>query len=277
MGAVASIQIASVAGGETVSLLEAHVRRGVGILGDRYAARAGYWRDDRVSRDLTLVEEEVANSIGLAAGELRRNVTTRGIRLNELLGSVFWVGDVLCRATELCEPCRHLEEMTGRRLLRQLVHRGGIRARALGDGTISVGDAVEPAEELAGVGVIVRRGERVLLGRRLAPHGYGTWSFPGGKPRDGEPALECALRELFAETGLDARGGRVVAESVDGFPESRLVFRTSFVEVAGVRGEAERREPDQAADWRWWRWSELPSPLFTPVASLVARGYAPSA
>jgi 8-oxo-dGTP diphosphatase len=115
----------------------------------------------------------------------------------------------------------------------------------------------------------------VLLGRRLSAHGAGTWSFPGGKPLPGESTLECGLRELQEETGLRALGGRLVGESLDGFPDSHLVFRTSFVEVAGARGEPEVLEPDKAAEWRWWPWSQLPSPLFSPVASLTEGGYPP--
>jgi ADP-ribose pyrophosphatase YjhB (NUDIX family) len=282
VGEVASIHTAAVAGGEMVSKQTVAVKRGVGLLGDRYAAGAGYWRDARVSRDLTLVEAEVlddlrrsGSGIELEAGELRRNVTTRNVRLNDLVGSAFWVGDALCRATELCEPCRHLEELTGKPLLRPLVHRGGVRAQILTDGELRVGDSIECAEVLAGVGVLVRRGHDVLLGRRLSSHGAGTWSFPGGKPEPGESPLECGLRKLREETGLRAHRGRVVGESLDGFPESRLVFRTNFVEVAEASGEAEVLEPDKAAEWRWWPWSQLPSPLFAPVLSLAESDYTP--
>lgn len=282
MGEVESIHVAAIAGGETLSRDTLAARRGIGLLGDRYATGAGYWRDARVSRDLTLVESEVVDElrrsgVELAPGELRRNVTTRGIPLNDLLGSAFWIGDVLCRATELCEPCRHLEELTGKRVLRQLAHRGGIRAQLLTDGLLRVGESVARAETLEGVGVLVRRGDQVLLGRRLSLHGAGTWSFPGGKPKPGESPLHCGLRELLEETGLEARGGRLIGESIDGFPDSHLVFRTDFVEVDDTRGEPGALEPDKAAEWRWWPWSQLPSPLFAPVASLVASGYRPGA
>jgi ADP-ribose pyrophosphatase YjhB (NUDIX family) len=279
MALVEGIYVAPLAGGP-VSPLEEAEARGVGLTGDRYAGGGGYWQDARVSRDLTLVEGEVVDELAgrglaLSPGELRRNVVTRGIRLDGLLGSVFWVGDVLCRGTERCELCRHLDEVTGKPLLRPLVHRGGLRARLLTSGTIRVGDTLERAEELDGVGVLVVRGGRVLMSRRLAPHGRGTWSVPGGKPRARESAVACALRELREETGLEGRRGRVVAEHVDGFPESRLVFRTRFVEVEDVSGRPSRREPDKAAGWRWCAWSKLPAPLFAPVASLVRSGYVP--
>jgi 8-oxo-dGTP diphosphatase len=247
------------------------VAAGVGVAGDRYAAGAGFWRDARVSRDLTLIEGEVADEVGLVPGEARRNLTTRGVALNDLVGRLVWVGDVLIRGTCLCEPCLHLEEVTRKTLLRALVHRGGLRSDVLLGGTIRVGDPVEPVDEQQGVGVLVVRGGRVLLGRRLSEHGHGTWSCPGGKPADGESAIECAVRELREETGLAAPGGRVVAETLDGFPESRLVYRTRFV-VVDADGEPEAHEPDKTEEWSWFAWDDLPEPLFRPVASFVASG-----
>jgi hypothetical protein len=126
------------------------------------------------------------HGITLAPGETRRNVTTRGIQLDDLLERYFWIGNVLCRGTSLCEPCRHLEELVGKRLLRPLVHRGGLRTDVLTSGTIRTNDPIESVEEHAGVGVLVARDGRVLLGRRLVEHGRGKWSTPGGKPEDGE-------------------------------------------------------------------------------------------
>jgi 8-oxo-dGTP diphosphatase len=252
---------------------------GVGLDRDRYAGGAGFWQDSRVSRDLTLVEAEVIEDLAesrgpvLAPGETRRNITTRGVVLNDLVERTFWVGDVLAKGTSLCEPCRHLEELTGKRLLRRLLHRGGLRADLLTSGTVSVGDAVEPVEQQDGIGVLVIRGRRVLLGRRLAAHGRGTWSFPGGKPHAGESAVSCALRELREETGLLATSGRVVAESLDGFPESRLAFRTRFAIVEDAIGEPQPREPEKTSEWIWFEWNELPAPLFRPASSLISSGF----
>jgi 8-oxo-dGTP diphosphatase len=89
--------------------------------------------------------------------------------------------------------------------------------------------------------------------------------------------LDCALRELSEETGLAGGSAHVVAGTLDGFPESRLVFRTCFVRVDDVAGEPKRCEPDKAVDWGWHDWGALPSPLFTPVASLLESGYDPGA
>ena len=125
---------------------------GVGLDGDRYAYGRGHYQDDRVSRDVTLIEAEALEAlarehgIGLAVGETRRNLTTRGISLNDLVGRRFWVGDVLCQGTRLCEPCQYLADLTGKPLLRPLVHRGGLRADILRGGVIRRGDRVRPAE-----------------------------------------------------------------------------------------------------------------------------------
>jgi 8-oxo-dGTP diphosphatase len=68
----------------------------------------------------------------------------------------------------------------------------------------------------------------------------------------------------------------LIGQSLDGFPESHLVFRTSFIEVADTHGEPAVLEPGKAAEWQWWPWSKLPSPLFAPVASLAESGYQPT-
>lgn len=131
------------------SLESAEVTAGVGLAGDRYARREGTWRDDRSSRDVTLVEgeeiERLAADFGihLAPGESRRNVTTRGIRLNDLVGKEFWIGDVLARGTKLCEPCTYLQGLIGEPILEPLAHRAGLRADLLGSGRINVGDRIE--------------------------------------------------------------------------------------------------------------------------------------
>lgn len=274
MGRVVEICVAAAAGAPVESRKAAGVRRGVGVLGDRYAQGAGYWRDDRVSRDLTLVSAEAAAAVGVDAAVVRRNVVTREIDLAELLGRTFRIGNVVCLGTEPCHPCKHLEEVAGVPLLRPLVGRGGLRARLLSSGTIAVGDIIERVEPADGVGVVVARGGKVLLGQRLAAHGRGTWSFPGGKPRPGETALTCALRELHEETGLVARAATPVAETLDGF-DSGLLFRTTFVRVDDTAADAESLEPSKTAAWKWFEWSSLPEPLFEPVASLVGGGYDP--
>ena len=69
-------------------------------------------------------------------------MTTRGVRLNDLLGQRFRVGEILCEGTRLCEPCQHLVDLIGKPVLKPLVHRGGLRADILEDGEIRVGDPI---------------------------------------------------------------------------------------------------------------------------------------
>ena len=111
-GTVEHIHIAEAAGSPMQSLNSVEAVAGVGLTGDRYARREGFWKDaGEESRDVTLIEAEELerlareSGIDLAPGESRRNLTTRGIRLNGLVGKEFWIGGVLARATELCEPC----------------------------------------------------------------------------------------------------------------------------------------------------------------------------
>jgi len=109
-----------------------------GIVGDRQGDRG----------DITLIEaealEELARDHGieLSPAESRRQVLTRGIALNDLVGVRFRVGEVECVGTELCEPCRHLEGLTQPGVIKGLVHRAGINADVLSDGEIATGDQV---------------------------------------------------------------------------------------------------------------------------------------
>jgi MOSC domain-containing protein YiiM len=156
MGKVEHIHIALETSGVVQPVQEIEAVRGVGLLGDRYASQAGHPDEDDAC-DLTLIEAEAIEALAadsgieLQPGESRRNVTTRGIALNGLVGRHFWVGEVLAQGFDLCEPCSHLVKVTGKPLLKPLVHRGGLRARLLTSGHIRVGDGIEVAEERAAV------------------------------------------------------------------------------------------------------------------------------
>jgi MOSC domain-containing protein YiiM len=116
---------------------------GRGLDGDRYAAGRGtFSAPGGRGYELTLVEAEVLDEIGLSWEQARRNIVTAGISLNALVGKPFRVGDVECIGRRLAEPCAHLEKLARPGLLRPLVHRGGLRADILSGGTISVGDEI---------------------------------------------------------------------------------------------------------------------------------------
>ena len=126
-----------------VPVVRARAVAGRGLAGDRYYSRVGTWSHypDQRGVHLTLIEAEVLEAVGLTGTEARRNVVTRDIRLNELVGQRFSVGPIVCAGIRLCEPCTHLSQLTGIPV-ETLVHRGGLRADILSDGKIAVGDLV---------------------------------------------------------------------------------------------------------------------------------------
>ena len=91
----------------------------------------------------TVLEQlELDYGITLSGAEARRNIVTQGIFLNDLVGKRFQIGAVVCEGIRLCHPCKLLEKLTGKQVLRPLVDRGGLRADILNNGTIRVGDSI---------------------------------------------------------------------------------------------------------------------------------------
>jgi MOSC domain-containing protein YiiM len=111
---------------------------GKGLEGDRHF----YAQGARPGGAITLIEAETLEDVGLSGPQSRRQVVTRGLRLNDLVGKRFFVGEVECEGVELCEPCLHLQSLTRPGIIDDLVHRGGLNADVLSSGTISVGDPV---------------------------------------------------------------------------------------------------------------------------------------
>lgn len=142
VGAVAGILVAPEAEAALVRVDAATALTGRGLEGDRYASGAGTFSSPGRGYQLTLVEAEVLEEIQLSWEDARRNIVTTGIALNALVGQRFHVGGVECVGRRLAEPCAHLERLARPGLLRPLVHRGGLRADILSDGTISIGDEV---------------------------------------------------------------------------------------------------------------------------------------
>lgn len=123
---------------------------GRGLEGDRYFLRTGkYSAKEGADRELTLIEQETLEALArehdikFALGDSRRNIVTRGVPLNHLVGRDFKVGGVAARGVRLCEPCGYMEKLTQPGAKAALVHRGGLRAAILTDGVICVGDQIE--------------------------------------------------------------------------------------------------------------------------------------
>ena len=134
------IAIASVRGELPVRVDRVRATTGEGLEGEYHRRPADV--------PITLIGAEALEGLRADTGiELsheasRRNVLTRGVDLDALVGRRFAVGGVECEGVELCEPCNRLAKLTERGVLRGLVHRGGLRANLLSSGEISVGDAV---------------------------------------------------------------------------------------------------------------------------------------
>lgn len=140
-GAVVAIHVAEKHGQPTRPIDRTQAVVGVGLSEDRYTKGTA-----------TLIEEEAVEAakrdykIELEASETRRNIVTRGVALNHLVGKTFRVGEATFFGRELCEPCGHLEKLTRPGVRESLVHRGGLRADIVADGVVKIGDSLNLAE-----------------------------------------------------------------------------------------------------------------------------------
>ncbi len=143
-GRVEAIFLAAEHGVLPAAVDSARAVAGKGLEGNRY------FDEGRPEAELTLIEAEALerlaaeHGIELSAAASRRNVLTRGVGLNDLVGKRFRVGEVECRGIELCEPCSYLESLTEPGVMRGLVHRAGLNAEILTGGILRPGDPVEP-------------------------------------------------------------------------------------------------------------------------------------
>jgi MOSC domain-containing protein YiiM len=143
-GVVEEIWVAPAAGEPALARTAVNALPGRGLEGDRHAEGTGTFPSGLPGSALTLIQAEVCESFAppLSAEEHRRNVVTRGIDLNRLVGREFTIGSVHCRGMRLCEQCTVVQRYARRPVLRALVHRGGLRADILEPGEVRVGDEV---------------------------------------------------------------------------------------------------------------------------------------
>ena len=149
-GQVVSIHISPAAHSPMVSVEEVRAVPSKGLEGDRYHEGMGTWSDHPGGgREITLIEIEAIEALGrdygiaLDPGDARRNVVTRGVALNHLIGKDLRIGEVVVRAIRLCDPCRHLEKLSRPRVRAGLVHRGGLRTEIVTGGMLRAGDPIE--------------------------------------------------------------------------------------------------------------------------------------
>jgi MOSC domain-containing protein YiiM len=143
-GTVISINITPIVEGPMQTVDEVRAVPGRGLEGDRYF----YHPQMEPKRELTLVEAEAIEAfrsefkIDFGLEGTRRNLITRGVPLNHLVGREFWIGGVKARGIQLCEPCATLQRLSHPKVLPGLIHRGGLRAQILTEGTIRVGEVI---------------------------------------------------------------------------------------------------------------------------------------
>jgi MOSC domain-containing protein YiiM len=140
-GRIEAIFIAAEHGEHPHPVESATAIAGKGIEGNRY------FDEGRHETELTLIEAEqlervAEEGLDIDAAATGRQVLTRGIDLNALVGRRFRVGEVECRGIELCEPCTVMEARTLPGAIKALTHRAGLNAEILVGGEIRPGDAV---------------------------------------------------------------------------------------------------------------------------------------
>ena len=113
-----------------------------------------------------------------------------------------------------------------------------------------------------GVGVFVKKDGKILLQKRIGPHGNGTWSLPGGHLEYGESPEETAMREAKEEVNVDIKNPRVIGLTNDVHESEGKHYITIFVEAEYAGGEARVNEPDKIAEVRWVSANFLPLKSF---------------
>ena len=126
-----------------------------------------------------------------------------------------------------------------------------------------------------GVGVIVIKGNKVLLGKRKNSHGEGSWCFPGGNLEFGEELEECAVREVLEEAGIKIRDIRFGTFTNDIFEKEGKHYVTLFLISNYAYGELVVKEPEKCEGWDWFEWKNLPQPLFLPIQNLLKQEFNP--
>ena len=150
-GKVHAIYSTAVGGKPLIPLKRGVLETGRGLVGDRYYLGTGTLSKRLIGKsgvDITLIESEEieqfnhTHNLSIGVGELRRNIVTSGVRLNDLIGVTFSVGNTMLEGVRLCEPCAHLSRMATLEVLPSLIGRCGLRAHIITGGTVKPGDVI---------------------------------------------------------------------------------------------------------------------------------------
>ena len=145
MGKVFEIGISKIKGNKIENVNEIEAVKGKGLLNDRK-----FKENNQKERQITLIEIEniihfnTISQINILAIDFRRNIITKGIKLNELLEKEFFVGNIKLKAHDLCRPCKYLQEkLKQNNFIKEFMNKGGLRCEILNSGTINVGDIIK--------------------------------------------------------------------------------------------------------------------------------------
>lgn len=127
------------------------------------------------------------------------------------------------------------------------------------------------ARPLIGVGVLVWREQRLLLGKRIHSAQEVCWQFPGGHLEPGESVTDCAYREVLEETGLQVTQFRHLGFTDHTFTVGQQEYITLLVSCVCQSGEAQVLEPDKCELWQWFDYQHLPAPLFQPITLFLSQ------
>lgn len=121
---------------------------------------------------------------------------------------------------------------------------------------------------LVGMGVLVMRAGRVLLGKRQGAHGAGYYAAPGGHIELGESLAETARREVAEECGLEIEGIRLLSVGCYIWDEDKHYIDVDVV-CEAPHGEPVNLEPENCEGWAWYDLDALPSPLFIVTQNMI--------
>ena len=145
MGKVVEIGIANIKGNQIQNVNKVEALKGKGLLNDRK-----FSENNQKERQITFIEIENINyfnnktKINIPALDFRRNIITVNIRLNDLVGKEFIVGNVKLKAHDLCRPCKYLQnKLKQNNFIKEFLHKGGLRCEILTSGKINVGDIIK--------------------------------------------------------------------------------------------------------------------------------------
>ncbi len=126
-----------------------------------------------------------------------------------------------------------------------------------------------------GIGVIIKKNNQVLLGKRISSLGKGSWAFPGGHLELFESWQECARRETEEETGMKIKNIHFGSATNDVFENLQKHYITIFMIADHSSGKIQVLEPKKCERWAWFEWGNLPQPLFLPLKNLLKTGFDP--